>query len=92
MSYKKANKVLPNELVEIIQQYIDGEYIYIPRKETTRKKWGTDTSTRKDLSERNNRIYEDYQNGILVSDLVEKYYLSLKSIQRILLQEKRRCA
>jgi len=92
MSYKKANKVLPNELVEIIQQYIDGEYIYIPRKETTRKKWGTDTSTRKDLLERNNRIYEDYQNGILVSDLVEKYYLSLKSIQRILLQEKRRCA
>ncbi|SEW18777.1 CD3324 family protein [[Clostridium] fimetarium] len=90
MSYKKANKVLPNELVEIIQQYIDGEYIYIPRKETTRKKWGTDTSTRKDLLERNNRIYEDYQNGILVSDLVEKYYLSLKSIQRILLQEKRR--
>ena len=92
MSYKKANKVLPNELVAIIQQYIDGEYIYIPRKETTRKKWGTDTSTRKDLLERNNRIYEDYQNGILVSDLVEKYYLSLKSIQRILLQEKRRCA
>jgi len=79
-------------LVAIIQQYIDGEYIYIPRKETTRKKWGTDTSTRKDLLERNNRIYEDYQNGILVSDLVEKYYLSLKSIQRILLQEKRRCA
>ena len=92
MSYKKANKILPNELVAIIQQYIDGEYIYIPRKETTRKKWGTDTSTRKDLLERNNRIYEDYQNGILVSDLVEKYYLSLKSIQRILLQEKRRCA
>ena len=81
-----------SELVAIIQQYIDGEYIYIPRKETTRKKWGTDTSTRKDLLERNNRIYEDYQNGILVSDLVEKYYLSLKSIQRILLQEKRRCA
>ena len=92
MSYKKANKVLPNELVAIIQQYIDGEYIYIPRKETTRKKWGTDTSTRKDLLERNNRIYEDYLSGILIPDLVEKYYLSSKSIQRIILQEKRRCA
>ena len=92
MSYKKANKVLPNELVEIIQQYIDGEYIYIPRKETTRKKWGTDTFIRRDLSERNNLIYEDFLSGFSVSDLVERYYLSSKSVQRILLQEKRRCA
>ena len=92
MSYKKANKILPNELLAIIQQYIDGEYIYIPRKETTRKKWGTDTSIRRDLSERNNQIYEDYLSGILIPDLVEKYYLSSKSIQRIILQEKRRCA
>jgi len=90
MSYMKANKVLPNELVEKIQQYIDGEYLYIPRKETTRKKWGTDSSIRRDLSERNIQIYEDYLSGLLVSDLVQKYYLSLKSIQRILLQEKRR--
>jgi len=92
MSYKKAKQVLPDELVEMIQQYIDGEYLYIPRKETTRKKWGTDTSIRRDLLERNNQIYEDYLSGIFVSDLVEKYYLSLKSIQRIILQEKRRCA
>ena len=92
MSYKKANKVLPNELVEIIQQYIDGEYIYIPRKETTRKKWGTDTSIRRDLSERNNLIYEDFLSGFSESDLVERYYLSSKSIQRILLQVKKRFA
>ena len=92
MSYKKANKVLPNELVEIIQQYIDGEYIYIPRKETARKQWGTDTTIRRDLAKRNSKIYEDYISGILISDLVTKYYLSLKSIQRIVLQEKRRCA
>jgi len=81
-----------SELVAIIQQYIDGEYIYIPRKETTRKKWGTDTSIRRDLSERNNLIYEDFLSGFSESDLVERYYLSSKSIQRILLQEKRRCA
>ena len=33
MSYIKEIDVLPEELLELIQNYIDGEYIYIPRKE-----------------------------------------------------------
>lgn len=32
MSYIKAADVLPQEIIETIQGYIDGEYIYIPRK------------------------------------------------------------
>ncbi len=32
MKYIKATDVLPVEILEIIQEYIDGEYIYIPRK------------------------------------------------------------
>lgn len=31
MSYKKATHILPRELLEKIQEYIDGEFIYIPR-------------------------------------------------------------
>lgn len=30
MKYKNATKVLPNELIEQIQQYVQGEYVYIP--------------------------------------------------------------
>ena len=33
MRYQKANEILPVELVELIQDYIDGEYVYIPRKQ-----------------------------------------------------------
>ena len=33
MSYIKAENVLPQELIEAIQQYVDGKLIYIPRKE-----------------------------------------------------------
>ena len=33
MSYKKAADVLPEELIDLIQNYVDGEYLYIPRKE-----------------------------------------------------------
>ena len=33
MSYIKADQVLPKELIEAIQQYIDGKSIYIPSKQ-----------------------------------------------------------
>ena len=32
MKYVKAIDVLPQEIIEIIQNYVDGEYLYIPRK------------------------------------------------------------
>jgi len=33
MRYRKATEVLPEELVEAIQKYMDGGYVYIPRRE-----------------------------------------------------------
>ncbi|MCJ0222769.1 hypothetical protein JY758_04130 [Clostridioides difficile] len=90
MSYKKAIHILPEELLESIQEYVDGECIYIPRKSNNKKEWGSNTPTREELSIRNMQIYEDYQVGYDLQYLSEKYYLSLKSIQRIVLQEKRK--
>lgn len=84
MSYKKATDVLPQELLEKIQQYIDGEFIYIPRITENKREWGTTTSTRQELQDRNARIYADYLAGVHMEALAEKYFLSLKSIQRII--------
>lgn len=92
MSYKKAEMILPEEIIELIQQYVDGECIYIPRKKEKQRAWGMNTNIRQELQIRNMEIYEDYQNGISVQNLSEKYYLSTKSIQRILLQEKKKSA
>lgn len=50
MSYIKANDILPQELLEIIQSYIDGEYIYIPRKECNKKNWGENTETKREIT------------------------------------------
>lgn len=86
MSYKKAEKVLPQELIELIQDYVDGEYLYIPRKNEKRQQWGSNTGARAELNKRNESIYSDYQRGMKTSELAEKYFLSLKSIQRIVLQ------
>lgn len=88
MSYKKAEQVLPVELIELIQQYADGICLYIPRKENTRRKWGEKTSTLSEIDERNDCIFIDYNNGMTVTSLAEKYFLSEKSIQRILRQKK----
>lgn len=88
MSYVKAVDVLPDEILALIQNYVDGEYIYIPRKEDNKKSWGENTNSRKEIRMRNSKIYEDYKRGIKVKDLAEKYFLSDKSIQRIVLQKK----
>ena len=82
MSYIKAESVLPQELIEAIQQYVDGKLIYIPCKE--KQEWGSTTSARAFFRERNKRIYETYKGGMGLRDLAHSFSLSEKSIQRIL--------
>lgn len=88
MSYRKAEQILPIEIIELIQKYVDGECIYIPRKEHTRKEWGVGTLIREELRERNRNIYDDFQQSLSVLELTTKYYLSEKSIQRIIREMK----
>lgn len=90
MSYIKAEYVLPQELLELIQQYIDGDYIYIPRKNCNRKSWGETTDAKISTQLRNAEIYSSYLKGLSTTDLADMYYLSVKSIQRIILNEKRK--
>lgn len=84
MGYRKAEEILPVEIIELIQQYVDGQNIYIPRRSENRLEWGAKTATRQELSDRNHRIYLDYQQGMRVNELIDKYHLSDKSIQRII--------
>lgn len=89
MSYKRAEEVLPNEVIELIQQYVDGENIYIPRKSQNRMEWGAGTQTKKELRIRNQKIYSDYLSGKKVRDLAKHYCLSEKSIQRIIRENRK---
>lgn len=83
MGYIKAEEILPLEIIEIIQKYVDGQSIYIPRKENNRVEWGSMTETKKQLCDRNKSIYEEFVAGKKVAELAQQYYLSEKSIQRI---------
>ena len=89
MSYKRAEQILPAEMIELIQHYADGVCLYIPKKKNTRRGWGERTGIREELKERNEQICLEYHKGAGVRDLAERYFLSEKSIQRILRKERR---
>jgi Mor family transcriptional regulator len=84
VSYIKAEKILPQELIHQIQEYADGVCIYIPRKPGTRHTWDQETNYKAELKLRNDRIRKDYASGERVAALSRKYHLSEKSIRRIL--------
>ena len=84
MSYKRADEILPQELLKILQKYAGGELIYVPKCGETRRKWGTNTGTRENLYHRNKQILAEYENGATTKELAERYFLTEKSIQRII--------
>jgi Mor family transcriptional regulator len=88
MRYIKAEEVLPLELMNEIQKYVSGECLYIPKKFGKRLDWGIRSGYRHELSNRNKDIFGLYLKGISISELAERYYLSEKSIYRIVYQMK----
>ena len=84
MRYIKAEDILPEEVVELIQQYVDGETIYIPRKAENRLTWGCRTGYKAELRQRNERIHQEHASGATIQILSKRYHLSEKSIRRIL--------
>ena len=88
MKYEKAQNILPQNIIELIQQYVDGGYLYIPRKSESKKSWGENSGIKSSLKKRNNEIYNRYSNGVSVKDLSEQFYLTEDSIRRIIRGEK----
>ncbi len=86
MSYLRAEEILPKELLEAVQQYVNGQSVYIPAKE--KSDWGSGTDTKQVLDSRNREIYEKYRAGASVQTLAVEYALSDKSIQRIIRTQK----
>ena len=83
MSYTNADRILPRELLDAIQQYADGVYLYIPRKAERKRAWGEATDSRRERLARNRELYEKHLGGAPVHKLAEEYYLSAKTIYKI---------
>ena len=80
VSYTNADRILPRELLDAIQQYADGVYLYIPRKAERKRAWGEPLPA----GVRNRELYEKHLGGAPVHKLAEEYYLSAKTIYKIL--------
>lgn len=88
MSYISAQSVLPEEIIKLIQEYVDGEYLYVPRKNGNKKSWGEKNGTRTALKKRNTEIFNKHNEGTTIIELAMMYYLSEKSIRRIISKKK----
>lgn len=84
MGYKNAFDVLPRHLLRAIQEHIDGEQLYIPRKQENRKQWGEKTQSRQLLLARNREIAARRRAGCPVAILAEQYHLSAKAVYKVL--------
>lgn len=88
MKYKNANSILPEELIENIQQYVQGEYIYIPIKNRAEVSQPTEYDV--ELQKRDEHIYTRHLEGIPNKKLAEMYCLSESSIRRIVVNQRKR--
>lgn len=88
MKYKSATEVLPAELMDKVQDYIQGEYLYIPRRE--KKNRDKETPYQRELQKRDANIFLKVLEGTTKKELAVKYNLSQSSIRRIVLEQRRR--
>ena len=82
MGYRNAEKILPPALLQAVQQYAEGECLYVPRREKQSRR--TSAESARQQAERNDAIRRCYRAGWSVRRLAEEYYLSPQSSYKIL--------
>ncbi|KKO51674.1 CD3324 family protein [Paenibacillus sp. DMB20] len=87
MRYINASVVLPEELVEKLQEYVQGKYLYIPARKNEYKVWGELSGARKEINKRNDAILHAYLSGASVEELSESFFLSTYAIRKIIYQK-----
>lgn len=87
MKYINANVILPDELVEELQKYVQAGYLYIPAKDEQHKSWGELSGYREELRKRNEVIISEYKRGISIEKLADRFHLTIYAIRKIIYQK-----
>ena len=82
-SYINARQVLPPELLEAVQAYAQGMFLYVPKRPGDHNRWGESTSTRQLLARRNETIRAEHREGASLCALSERYHLSEDTVRKI---------
>lgn len=83
MKYTNAKKILPEKLIIEIQQYVQGETIYIPKQEKEYNSWGSLSGGRQWLDHRNAAIRLAFKNNSSIEQLAKEFFLSIETIKKI---------
>ncbi|MDR0362669.1 MAG: hypothetical protein LBJ46_08330 [Planctomycetota bacterium] len=89
MGYINAGELLPPALLREVQRHVDGAYLYVPRKYGEKRTWGGKTGIRGALLASNRGIVAKRRAGCTVADLSAAYFLSDKTIAKIIALAKR---
>ncbi|NLN18766.1 MAG: hypothetical protein GX162_05750 [Firmicutes bacterium] len=87
--YRNAAEVLPPELLEQLQEYVQGVHIYVPIKGEPAR-WGEKSGTRRQLAERNEEIRRRYAAGENIDALASCFFLSCDSVRKIIRKQSER--
>lgn len=82
-NYKNAGDILPEELLHHLQQYAEGQLLYVPRR-GHRARWGERSGSRAETDRRNAQMRREFQGGRSLEDLAAAYHLSVETIRKIL--------
>ena len=94
MNYKNAKDIFPPELLREMQNYVQGERIYIPQLDNVRVTWGVKSGSHQEITFRNSEIHKKYKEGLKIEELAEIFCLSSESIRKIVyknLKEEKKC-
>ena len=87
MNHHNAAAILPAALLQELQGYVQGGYLYVPAKGTARKAWGEVSGYRQELDRRNEAIREARRRGTSLEALAQAYHLSVSAIRKIVYQK-----
>jgi Mor family transcriptional regulator len=82
MKYINAADVLPEELLNEILNYVNGELLYIPVA-GKKQRWGENSGSRDYYNKRNSEIIYLYESGVSITEIAKKYCLSYDSVRKI---------
>lgn len=86
MRYVNADIIFPEELLNEIQKYMNGELVYVPKSKALRKKLGWKFRQQKNYNLRNDEIRRKFLDGDTIEKLSDRFCLSSDTIKRSFIQ------
>lgn len=83
MKYRNAADILPEELLQEVQAYAEGEMLYVPSL-APKTEWGAKNGSKAYYAERNRKIRERFRAGETEEELAESYGLAHNTIHKII--------